>query len=69
MEERSCDEVALRSKVGCAHSDSQTCLYAGNLECLKYADENGCEWNATIRDWIATYGFSEWIKYARENIW
>jgi ankyrin repeat protein len=50
--------------------NEDTCAYAalyGRLECLKYARENGCPWNALTCHYAAQNGHIECLKYAREN--
>ena len=38
-----------------------------DLECLKYARENGCDWNEETCDDAALNGHLECLKYAREH--
>jgi hypothetical protein len=39
----------------------------GNLECLKYAHENGCPWNEKTCRCAAMNGYLDCLKYAFEN--
>ena len=50
--------------------DEWTCASAarnGNLECLKYAREQGCDWDERTCWSAAKYGQLECLKYAHEN--
>jgi len=38
-----------------------------HLECLKYAHENGCEWDAGVTLKASSNGHFECLKYAHEN--
>jgi hypothetical protein len=49
-----------------------TCPFAKNannrnLECLRYAHENGCPWNARTCTFAAISGNIDCLKYAHEN--
>jgi len=39
----------------------------GQLECLKYAHENGCPWDERTCNFAARYGQLDCLKYAHEN--
>ena len=39
----------------------------GHFECLKYARENGCPWNAVTCSNAALNGHLECLKYAHKN--
>ena len=39
----------------------------GHLDCLKYAHENGCEWDSKTCYGAAQYGHLDCLKYAHEN--
>lgn len=39
----------------------------GHLECLKYAHENGCEWDIWTCSGAAKDGHLDCLKYAHEN--
>ena len=49
----------------------ETCSYAAedgdDLECLKYAHENGCPWNEETCAIAAQNGHLECLKYAHDN--
>ena len=48
----------------------RTCSYAaegGHLECLKYAHEKGCPWDAKTCSEAAQRGHLECLKYAHEK--
>jgi hypothetical protein len=47
--------------------DCKTTAKKGHLECLKYAHENGCEWNSDTCANAALNGQIECLKYAHEN--
>jgi hypothetical protein len=46
-----------------------TCRAAccGSLDCLRYAHENGCPWDAKTTSWAANAGHLDCLKYAHEN--
>jgi len=37
------------------------------LDCIKYAHENGCQWNEGVLISAAKYGHLDILKYAHEN--
>ena len=39
----------------------------GHLDCLKYAHENGCQWNEDICSEVSKNGHLDCLKYAHEN--
>jgi hypothetical protein len=39
----------------------------GRLECLQYAHEHGCPWNARVMEMAAASGYLECVVYAREK--
>ena len=39
----------------------------GQIECLKYAHENGCRWNKQTCSYAAEYGHLGCLKYAHEH--
>ena len=39
----------------------------GNLDCLRYAYENGCEWDSLITSIAAKFGQFECLKFAHEH--
>jgi hypothetical protein len=39
----------------------------GHLDCLKYAHENGCEWNSDLIAYAAKNGHLDCLRYAFEN--
>jgi hypothetical protein len=48
----------------------ETCSEAAlndHLDCLKYAHENGCAWNAETCSQAAGKGHLDCLKYAHEN--
>ena len=50
----------------------ETCAYAargGHFEVLKWARENGCEWNYQTCTFAAEGGHLEVLKWARERPW
>jgi len=48
------------------HMSVNAAIY-GNLNCLKYAHENGCPWNENTCCSAAENGHLECLKYAHEN--
>ncbi|ATZ80081.1 ankyrin repeat domain-containing protein [Bodo saltans virus] len=48
-------------------NDCINAAFKGHLECLKYAHENGCSWDAFICAYAAYNGHLECLKYAHEN--
>jgi len=53
-------------------SQKRTCAMAasaGNLEVLKWARENGCQWDQSTCAYAAAGNHLEVLQWARENGW
>lgn len=38
-----------------------------HIECLKYAHENGCDWDSTVCTYLAEHGQLDALKWAHEE--